>query len=108
MKDSKFTKIIKWAKENNYETLDETSEYNHEHRVIIEVGNLKFKIENKESTIYHSIHGMKGKPKGIRLQTQKLGGVNYSRPFSDIYKTQSEVIKEMEYIIEKEVIKEGK
>ena len=101
MKDSKFTKIIKWAKENNYEVLDEISEYSHEYRVTIRVEDLKFEIENRESTIYHSIRGMKGKPKGIRLQTQRSGGVEYSRPFSDIYKTQSEVIEEMEYIIKK-------
>lgn len=96
MKDSKFTKIIKWAKENNYEVTDEISNYLGKYQVIIKVGSIRFTVENKESTIYYSIHGMKGDPKGIRLETQVLEEGKYKRPFSFIYKTQSEVIREME------------
>lgn len=72
-----FTVVRKWAEEKGYEVVEST--YRQGVYTIIASDKIKFKIENKESTIYYSIHGQAGNPAGIYLTTIRAGERTYSR-----------------------------
>lgn len=94
-----FTKIRKWAQEKGY-TIEE-----HSKSISVKVNKkLSFTIENRESTIYRSIRGIKGNPKGIYLTefSQRFKSCGFSMH----YKSQKNIIDRMEEVIEQELKRE--
>ena len=61
---AKFTKVVKWAKENGYEITEAKFNPGFEIKVNEKVS---FTIEQKKSTIYTSIRGKKGRAAGTYL-----------------------------------------
>lgn len=95
-----FTKIRNWAKKQGY-----TSEDVKRHckmpcmKVFVTVRTkvLEFEVELRESTIYYSIHGRRGKPKGLYVTAKWRGrskGVHYD--------SQVDAIHAMEKLIREE------
>lgn len=61
---AKFTKVLKWAEQNGYEVKESLFKRG----FVIKVNeDVSFTIEQKESTIYTSIRGKKGRAAGIYL-----------------------------------------
>lgn len=95
-----FTKIRNWAKKHGY-TIEDVKRHCKMPcmKVFVTVGTrvLEFEVELRESTIYYSIHGRRGKPKGLYITAKWRGrskGVHYS--------SQIGVIHAMEKLIREE------
>lgn len=93
MEKAKFTRIKKWATEKGY-TITKGS-YSNSIRIFIDNSFNGFEISFHESTIYRSIKGMRGEPKGLYIAEIRNNRLGYS--FHK--KSQSEIIEEMEYEI---------
>lgn len=93
----KFTKIRKWATAKGFEVKDVVA---YTTKPVIRVlinDDLYFEIDERESTIYHSIHGVRGNPKGLYLSTEGKGRRGYA-----FHKTsQSSAIEDMENVIKR-------
>lgn len=98
-----FTKVRKWTKEQGHE-IEDREAYGDEVCVVIRasLGDrvLSFRLEQRESTIYHSIRGMKGDPKGMYLSV-----IGKRRCSSMLQSSQKEAITEMERFIAEETKK---
>ncbi|PGO60663.1 hypothetical protein [Priestia megaterium] len=105
----KFTKIRKWADEKGFKVEDERG-YGGQPciRVIVNDKNEGFKLEMRESTIYHSVRGMKGERAGLYLELNKRG----HRTTGFYQESQTVAIEEMERDLEnffkEEVVEEVK
>ena len=68
-----FTKVRKWAEERGYK-VEDVKGFGGLPCIVIhtvmEGHVIPFELEIRESTIYHSIRGMKGRPKGMYLSVR--------------------------------------
>jgi hypothetical protein len=72
--DGKFKKIRVWAEAEGYKV--KNWEGYQSITIFTEVGN--FEVSHRESTIYHSIRGMRGNPKGLYVGFPGVGSLNYA------------------------------
>ncbi|RNC95380.1 hypothetical protein EC501_18140 [Lysinibacillus halotolerans] len=88
---SKLTKVNKWANKNGY--CVKIREYIKSYHLLITVNeSLSFDVSFQESTIYHSIQGKEGRPKGVYLAINRKNRPGFSFPYS----SQEEIILKME------------
>lgn len=89
-----FTKIRKWAEAKGYEVKDS----NYFNKITVTINEkLSFTIDQRESTIYHSIRGRKGNAAGIYMAVNHDGRSGYG--FQQ--RSQKEMIEKMEQEIKK-------
>lgn len=80
MKKRTFTNIRKWAEKMGYEVEDRNL-VSWKPRIMVKVNEkLRFELEVRESTVYHSIRGMKGNAGGLYV-TAHITGRNRSYDF---------------------------
>lgn len=90
-----FTKIRKWAEEKGYK-VEERNYSRPSIRVVISEEQ-SFELDMRESTIYHSIRGMKGDCAGLYLaENLKPKSGKFIRSYSFHQRTQKEAIESME------------
>jgi hypothetical protein len=93
----KFTRIKNWAERKGFKIEEGTSGTRPYIKVIVNNKNEGFKLEDRKSTIYRSIRGMKGKCAGIYLEVIQKGKTHY-----DFHKTsQRNAIESMERDLER-------
>lgn len=104
-----FTKIRKWAEEKGYIVEDYKGLISDRQQVTIHAtDDIKFQIENRESTVYQSIRGKRGNPKGIYLSTNRFyadangsGKAYWHSGYGFCHYTQKEIIESMETTIKR-------
>lgn len=94
---SKFTKVRKWANKKGYEVKDIQRNGDQPGIYIIVNPKFRFELELRRSTIYQSVRGQKGSPKGLYLSAmgEKTLG------FSFFQGSQQQAIEAMESDIKK-------
>jgi len=99
---SKFTRIIKWAKDKGYEIKD-TYAYGDNKAVLIVVDEENsFKCETRDSTVYMSIRGQRGNAGGLYLtHKRKPKDGRFIRDYAFLQSSQKEMIMVMEGQIRK-------
>lgn len=90
MLKTKFTRIKKWAEENDYPIIE--SEELQMLKVVTE--KVQFDISNRESSIYHSVKGLKGDRAGLYMSIRHKAQT-YSSVYC-FYYSQKEIIETME------------
>jgi hypothetical protein len=89
-----FTKIRKWAETNGYEVEERNVS---RPAITVRVNKeLSFDLDERESTIYHSIKGIRGNCAGLYISTQARPDGKWIRPHSFHIGTQGKAIEEME------------
>jgi hypothetical protein len=87
--EGKFKSIRKWAEQEGYKVKNWDGYQSI--TIFTEVG--QFEVANRESTIYHSIRGMRGNPKGVYLSIPGFVGSPYS--------SQKEILNEIKDYIDR-------
>ena len=85
--DLEFVNVRKWAQEKGFKVTD----WDDQRTITIQAGEKRFVLQQRESTIYRSVRGIKGNPKGLYLS----GVWKYAFKVA----SQKEAIQEMERVL---------
>lgn len=94
----KLSKIKKWADTNGYAVKEHAISRDYQITVSIHK-NLSFTVSERESTVYSSIRGKKGNPKGVYLAINDTS--NFGSGYHFQYPSQKAIIDEMDEVIVK-------